>query len=163
MRAVLVNLDTPVEQEPVDVNEREDQEQEQDESNPFAEQSSTSRQIVPDIQAPLGLTMLAPLFFAHELNPVNEKAQGLVAVPDGLDLDSWVSPGSIPPAPVAYGNEQVQVDEFGRPRGGFSSMDFETEVNAYGKKSKKSKKDKDVLEESSSKKVGSLDKQDRHL
>ncbi|KAL8286990.1 hypothetical protein RQP46_003996 [Phenoliferia psychrophenolica] len=68
---------------------------------------------------PACLDLLAPLFFAHELNPVNPKAQGLVAIPDGLNLDlPVVGASSKGKARVLLGAEsEDDVDDFGRPLG----------------------------------------------
>jgi len=41
---------------------------------------------------PKSLYLIHPLFSAYELNPVSIHAQASVAVPDGLDLDSWIVP-----------------------------------------------------------------------
>ncbi|MCO5565385.1 hypothetical protein L7F22_019058 [Adiantum nelumboides] len=38
---------------------------------------------------PKSLQLLSPLFFGHALGPVAKKAQSKVAVPAGLDLDTW--------------------------------------------------------------------------
>ncbi|PWN32309.1 Adaptor protein complex AP-3 delta subunit [Meira miltonrushii] len=46
--------------------------------------------------APKSLQLLSPLFFGHALGPVAKKAQSKVAVPSGLDLDTWfVEPAGI--------------------------------------------------------------------
>lgn len=46
--------------------------------------------------APKSLQLLSPLFFGHALGPVAKKAQSNVAVPSGLDLDTWfVEPAGI--------------------------------------------------------------------
>lgn len=145
MRAVVVNLATPTQSE-----EKAPAQSQSDEDNPFAEQQQTEENSYDS--APFGLSLLPPLFFAHELNPVNEKAQSLVAVPDGLDLDSWVSPGSIPSMQTVTSAADGQVDEYGRPRGGFSHVS-ELELNGYGMKAKRSKKEKVVLEDGKTKKV----------
>jgi AP-3 complex subunit delta-1 len=107
------------------------------EDNPFASQDE--QQDEPEgSTAPLGLKLLPAVIFPYELNPVNERAQSLVEVPEDLDLDTWLNPGSIPPLP-AYEAAEGDVDEFGRPRGGFG-MDSSVPVQVLvPKKSKKSK------------------------
>ncbi|GAA5965977.1 hypothetical protein JCM8115_004782 [Rhodotorula mucilaginosa] len=65
-------------------------------------------------QPPGSLKLLEPLFFSHELNPVNPKAQSLVAPPEGLDLDAALNPT----ARAAFDDETVtadEVDDYGRP------------------------------------------------
>ena len=65
-------------------------------------------------QPPGSLKLLEPLFFSHELNPVNPKAQSLVAAPEGLDLDAALNPT----AWAALDEETVtaeEVDDYGRP------------------------------------------------
>ncbi|KWU43363.1 ARM repeat-containing protein [Rhodotorula sp. JG-1b] len=65
-------------------------------------------------QPPGSLKLLEPLFFSHELNPVNPKAQSLVAPPEGLDLDAALNPT----AWAALDEETVtaeEVDDYGRP------------------------------------------------
>ena len=148
MRAVVVNLAAPTQAE-----QKAPTPSQADEDNPFAEQQQPEEDSYDS--APFGLSLLPPLFFAHELNPVNEKAQSLVAVPDGLDLDSWVSPGSIPSMQSFASAADEQVDEFGRPRGGFGHVS-ELELNGYGMKPKKSKKDKVLLEDGKPKKVSRM-------
>lgn len=152
MRAVIANLAIPPQAE-----KKATPPANNDEPNPFAEEGIQQQTDQDDehSSAPLGLSLLPPLFFAHELNPVNEKAQSLVAIPDGLDLESWISPGSIPSAPSsALITTNDQVDEFGRPRGGFSHVSSEVDLNGYGsKKVKKSKKEKSKTEDGSTKKV----------
>lgn len=94
----------------------------------------------------MGLRILLPIFFSHELNPVNEKAQSLVQIPEELDLDAWLVPGSIK-VPISSHSQTISgdVDEYGRPRGGFQQTPA-TELLANGssmstKKSKKAKTD----------------------
>lgn len=43
---------------------------------------------------PASLSLLEGMFFSHELGPVNPKAQGMVAPPEGLDLDAPLSSGA---------------------------------------------------------------------
>jgi AP-3 complex subunit delta-1 len=65
-------------------------------------------------QPPGSLKLLEPLFFSHELNPVNPKAQSLVAPPERLDLDAALNPT----AWAAFDDETVtadEVDDYGRP------------------------------------------------
>ncbi|BGP14744.1 hypothetical protein JCM10213_004316 [Rhodosporidiobolus nylandii] len=64
---------------------------------------------------PAALTLLEPLFFAHELNPVNPKAQGMVTLPSGLDLDVPLNAGAWDGALAESEGERADVDEFGRP------------------------------------------------
>ncbi|GAA6001960.1 hypothetical protein JCM10207_003012 [Rhodosporidiobolus poonsookiae] len=98
------------------------------EGNGFA---STSR------APPASLTLLEPLFFAHELNPVNPKAQGMVALPAGLDLDVPING-----AALALGDDGLEpsdeepTDEFGRP---LRRPQREEEEVAEGKRKKKGK------------------------
>lgn len=72
--------------------------------------------------APPTLRLLVPFFTAHELNPVNPKAQSMVAVPDGLDLDAEiVSRAAIPRVvELDLSVDDVELDGFGRP------LDWET-------------------------------------
>lgn len=59
------------------------------------------------------------MFFSHELNAVNPKAQSMIAVPDGLDLDSWIGTPfgtSLHDEGEKEGGEDIEVDEYGRPR-----------------------------------------------
>ncbi|GAA5934933.1 hypothetical protein JCM3775_001686 [Rhodotorula graminis] len=68
---------------------------------------------------PSSLTLLERMFFSHELGPVNLKAQGMVAPPDGLDLDAPLA-GSTWDAAAAAGalgqpEKEGETDEFGRP------------------------------------------------
>ncbi|GAA5828331.1 hypothetical protein JCM11251_006201 [Rhodosporidiobolus azoricus] len=67
--------------------------------------------------APTSLTLLEPLFFSHELNPVNPKAQGMVTLPSGLDLDSPINSGWMAGLKDDgfEGGEEEKVDGFGRP------------------------------------------------
>lgn len=67
--------------------------------------------------APPTLRLLAPLFTAHELNPVNPKAQSMVAVPEGLDLDVEIVSQAARPrvAELDLSGDDAEVDPFGRP------------------------------------------------
>lgn len=68
---------------------------------------------------PSCLLLLAPLFFAHELNPVNPKAQSMVALPEGLNLDLVIVPRSAKSRREELEvDEERPVDDFGRPIGG---------------------------------------------
>lgn len=73
--------------------------------------------------APACLGVLGACFFSHELNPVNPKAQGMVGVPDGLDLEEEIVAGSsrewyaVRDAGEGEGTGAREVDEFGRPTG----------------------------------------------
>ena len=65
-----------------------------------------------------GLNLLAPLFDAYELNPVAQRAQEMLAPPEGLDLESWI----VPPATGTNEDEPMMggsgdVDEYGRRKG----------------------------------------------
>lgn len=57
---------------------------------------------------------------AYELNPVNAKAQSLVGLPEGLDLDAWIVPPSSSADDTERGGASStkadDVDEYGRPR-----------------------------------------------
>ncbi|GAA6063860.1 hypothetical protein JCM10212_003551 [Sporobolomyces blumeae] len=65
---------------------------------------------------PACLTMLSSLFFSYELNPVNPKAQGMIVVPEGLDLDASINPlGGIETDALVAPSRSADVDEFGRP------------------------------------------------
>jgi AP-3 complex subunit delta len=70
--------------------------------------------------APSSLTLLEPMFFSYELNPVNPKAQGMVAAPEGLDLDAWIVPrtngGFGGAQDEEEGGTEFDVDEYGRPK-----------------------------------------------
>lgn len=65
---------------------------------------------------PTCLSLLATLFFEHELNPVNEKAQGMVTLPEGLDLDKVIMGGRRSEVPL-NGSFDAEVDDYGRPIG----------------------------------------------
>ena len=41
---------------------------------------------------PKSLYLIHPLFSGYDLNPVGINAQASVAIPEGLDLDSWIVP-----------------------------------------------------------------------
>ncbi|GAA5969762.1 hypothetical protein JCM11641_008034 [Rhodosporidiobolus odoratus] len=80
---------------------------------------------------PTSLNLLHPLFFSHELNPVNSKAQGMVVLPSGLDLD--VSLGTFDVEGLEM-DEHKAVDEFGRP---LRSLGMSVEEAEGGKVKKK--------------------------
>ncbi|SCZ98801.1 BZ3500_MvSof-1268-A1-R1_Chr3-1g05630 [Microbotryum saponariae] len=63
---------------------------------------------------PASLRWLEPLFFAHELNPVNPKAQGMVAVPEGLDLGKRIVMRDSSVSGIRDEEASGQVDAFGR-------------------------------------------------
>lgn len=125
------------------------------EDNPFAENTGPAEEkeqpaAEEETQGdghgvPLGLRLLKSLYLP-ELNPVNPKAQSLVGEPEGLNLNAWIVPSSIAPLPLhersssnGYGDD---VDEYGRPNGGFAQplpLDLETSGSS-SKKEKKSKK-----------------------
>ncbi|BGP38775.1 AP-3 complex subunit delta [Rhodotorula kratochvilovae] len=65
---------------------------------------------------PASLMLLERMFFSHELGPVNPKAQGMVAPPEGLDLDAPVAAGAWDAAGRETEDErEEETDEFGRP------------------------------------------------
>lgn len=64
---------------------------------------------------PRCLEILSPLFFSHELNSVNPKAQSMVIAPDGLDLDQVIVPLSLKQREGLEGTAEEEVDDFGRP------------------------------------------------
>ncbi|GAA5867239.1 hypothetical protein JCM3774_002385 [Rhodotorula dairenensis] len=79
-----------------------------------AEASSASGFASSSRQPPESLKLLEPLFFSHELNPVNPKAQSLVVPPEGLDLDAALNPS----AWATLVEEDVaseETDDYGRP------------------------------------------------
>ncbi|BGO90401.1 hypothetical protein NBRC10512_004114 [Rhodotorula toruloides] len=87
---------------------------------------------------PRSLNLLDPLFFSHELNPVNPKAQGLVTVPEGLDLDVAINASAWAAEDGASADErEPEVDEFGRLLRVAVVASEETE--RAGKKKKKGK------------------------
>ncbi|KAM0754395.1 Adaptor protein complex AP-3 delta subunit [Meredithblackwellia eburnea MCA 4105] len=89
---------------------------------------------------PSCLTLLSPLFFSHELNPVNPKAQGLVAKPVGLDLDAVIVPSTSKAVFADLdGDEQGEVDDFGRPLGRLRAPEEEEGVKKKKKKGTKVK------------------------
>lgn len=94
--------------------------QDQNIDNPFANHSTNGNAEADGEEdaGPLGLKILSSIFFSHELNPVNARAQSMVTVPYGLDLDAWIDPGCIPSLPQAAKTDDV--DEFGRPKAGFA-------------------------------------------
>lgn len=63
---------------------------------------------------PNSLALLEPLFFAHELNPVNPKAQAMVALPEGLDLDAVIAPQATRAGQRSLSDDEREVDPFGR-------------------------------------------------
>ncbi|GAA5840988.1 hypothetical protein JCM9279_001282 [Rhodotorula babjevae] len=100
---------------------------------------------------PASLTLLERMFFSHELGPVNPKAQGMVAPPDGLDLDVPLA-GSTWDAVAAAGalgqpEREVETDDFGRPlraaasaaasEAGTKKKKVKGEKGSSGKKGKK--------------------------
>ncbi|BGP23565.1 AP-3 complex subunit delta-1 [Rhodotorula toruloides] len=86
---------------------------------------------------PSSLTLLNPLFFSHELNPVNSKAQSLVTVPEGLDLDVAFNASAWATEDASADEREVEVDEFGRPLR--VAVDTSKEVEQARKKKRKSK------------------------
>ncbi|GAA6005298.1 hypothetical protein JCM11491_002650 [Sporobolomyces phaffii] len=64
---------------------------------------------------PSCLKILDSLFFLYELNPVNPKAQGMVALPEGLDLESTINPLWGMDRDVLELSDEEEVDDFGRP------------------------------------------------
>ncbi|GAA5949476.1 hypothetical protein JCM3765_002674 [Sporobolomyces pararoseus] len=64
---------------------------------------------------PASLQILDSLFFLYELNPVNPKAQGMVALPEGLDLDNTINPLWGTEKDGLELSEDEEVDDFGRP------------------------------------------------
>ncbi|GAA5969975.1 hypothetical protein JCM21900_001304 [Sporobolomyces salmonicolor] len=104
---------------------------EQDETNGFATSSRAP---------PASLALLEPLFFSHELNPVNPKAQGMVAVPEGLDLDATINPLLGAQKDELAVSDAEEVDDFGRPlRRAVGARNEVDEGSALGKKKKKGK------------------------
>lgn len=92
-------------------------------------------------QPPVGLSILSSLYMPA-LNPVNSQAQSLVGVPEGLDLDAWIVPGSIVNLPQVSSQDD-EVDEYGRPRGAFAPLSqMQQDVLREGRPEKKSKKSK---------------------
>lgn len=81
-----------------------------EESRGFAAPEGSAGPALP----PASLLLLSPAFTSHELNPVNSKAQGMVTLPAGLDLDMAIVARSRRDEPAS---EDEQVDDFGRPRG----------------------------------------------
>ncbi|GAA6027914.1 hypothetical protein JCM8097_001779 [Rhodosporidiobolus ruineniae] len=82
---------------------------------------------------PASLALLEPLFFSHELNPVNPKAQGMVTDPAGLDLDAPINPSAWAGLDDGLDEEkEEEVDEFGRPL----RRTMPIEENGTGKKKK---------------------------
>lgn len=66
---------------------------------------------------PASLSLLGPTFFSHELNPVNPKAQSMVQLPVGLNLDLVMIPRSSRRNQELSLSDDEDVDDFGRPRG----------------------------------------------
>lgn len=65
------------------------------------------------LEPPLALLLLTKLFTSHELNPVNPKAQSMVQIPDGLDLNLVINPISMRRPPIVQ-EEKREVDDYGR-------------------------------------------------
>lgn len=100
---------------------------------------------------PSCLELLAPLFTCHELNPVNSKAQSMVAVPQGLNLDLVIIPRAR--SNQIQVGEQLEVDDYGRPKRVVVAPRAEEPVKrikgkAGGKKVKGSSRRVDVEEDS---------------
>jgi len=55
---------------------------------------------------PKSLYLIHPLFSGYELNPVGINAQASVAVPEGLDLDSWIVPPPLEAVPYNVDDEK---------------------------------------------------------
>lgn len=49
-----------------------------------------------DPHYPKSLYLLKPLFSSYPLNPVAPEAQSSIAIPEGLDLDTWIVPEAKP-------------------------------------------------------------------
>lgn len=79
-----------------------------DESRGFASTSSSTTLLPPSC-----LQLLSPTFFSHELNPVNPKAQGMVTIPPGLDLDLVIIPRARKKEELNLSDDE-DVDDFGR-------------------------------------------------
>ncbi|GAA5998286.1 hypothetical protein JCM5350_006052 [Sporobolomyces pararoseus] len=92
---------------------------------------------------PASLRILDSLFFLYELNPVNPKAQGMVALPEGLNLDTAINPLWGAENDGLELSEDEEVDDFGRP--------LRRKVQEEASTSKK-KKAKGTTKKSSSKK-----------
>ncbi|KAF8956094.1 adaptin N terminal region-domain-containing protein [Flammula alnicola] len=71
-------------------------------SRPKTEITSSESASSEEPRFPKSLYLIQPLFNVYELNPVAANAQASVAVPDGLDLDSWI----VPPPREAISNIQ---------------------------------------------------------
>ncbi|KAM0788195.1 hypothetical protein ACM66B_001354 [Microbotryomycetes sp. NB124-2] len=126
LELVRVGLDVPVQAES----------SAHDGSDPHAVQGRNDEPRLASSQVPTSLTLLEPLFFSHELNPVNSKAQGMVAVPNGLDVDSVIVPGAMQKLRVIESDHEGAVDGFGRRIGGVVSVETKPKK---GKKSSKKK------------------------
>ncbi|GAA5878418.1 hypothetical protein JCM8547_003594 [Rhodosporidiobolus lusitaniae] len=88
---------------------------------------------------PASLNLLDSLFFSHELNSVNAKAQSMVVPPAGFDLDAAINPGwTIGGSDELEASEEEEVDEFGRPLR--KAVVHEAESAVGGKKKKKGTK-----------------------
>lgn len=126
LQLVRQGLDLPrdlIETEPSDSNDADD-------SNGFA----TSRR-----HPPASLKLLEPLFFSHELNPVNPKAQSLVAPPEGLDLDTALHAGAWAEFDGEAAEPPAEVDDYGRPIRKFTSGGGDEAISTKDKKKKKDK------------------------
>lgn len=87
-------------------------------SNGFADASTSAFDPVgttePDY--PKSLYLIQPLFSAYELNPVAPEAQASVAIPEDLDLNSWIVPQAKPIAhePVVHEKKKKKKDKKGK-------------------------------------------------
>lgn len=108
------------------------------EENPFATRDGANE------EPPAGLTFLSSVLFPYDLNPVNEKAQSLVTCPEGLDLDTWFRPNGILPLQEESSWAEKDVDEYGRPKGGFSIQQTSYEELATRKPKKVKNEKRDV-------------------
>ena len=66
---------------------------------------------------PKSLYLIQPLFSTYELNPVAFTAQSSVPIPDGLDLDAWISvppPQEAVPAAEEFGERKVKKGKKGK-------------------------------------------------
>ncbi|KAK7464464.1 AP-3 complex subunit delta [Stygiomarasmius scandens] len=63
---------------------------------------------------PKSLLLIEPLVSSYELNPVAPNAQASVAVPDGLDLDSWIIPPPVETKPVEIEEKKTKKSKKGK-------------------------------------------------
>lgn len=71
-----------------------------------------------DPNFPKSLYLIQPLFEAYELNPVALTAQASVPIPEGLDLDLWITEPPREVVPEGQGEQTVKKGKKGKGKDG---------------------------------------------